>query len=256
MAGQIRFELLSEAEMEMFLQDSESKNTKRQIKFSLNVFREFCVAADVDFDQLSDMDLKALDQLLGQFYASVKSKNGESYSKKSMQALRFGVRKHFSNLRDIDIVKDIEFAKSSRVYKTVLRKLKVEGKANVKHHKSVSEIDMNKIQGSLDLDTPSGLQRKVFIDIMTHFANRGEENLHDMKTDDFILSEQNGRRYFCMVDKATKNHPDDDLNSQGGRMFEIPGNSRCPVETLLKYKSKLNPKLPFFLAKTKKCCES
>ena len=159
------------------------------------------------------------------------------------------------NLRDIDIIKDTNFAKPGRVFKTVLRKLKEEGKANVKHHIPVSEADMNTIQDSLDQDSPCGLQRKVFIDIMTHFANRGEENLHDMKADDFILSEQNGRRYFRMIDKATKNHPDDDLNSQGGRMFEIPGSNRCPVATLLKYKSKLNPKLPYLWQKPKKAAQ-
>ena len=219
---------------------------------SFGIFKDFCGAlGDVDFDQLADIGLKTLDQLLGKFYAGVKSRSGESYRKKSMQALRYGLQKYFLHLRDIDIIKDTNFAKSGRVFKTVLRKLKVEGKASVKHHKTVSETDMNKIQNSLDLDTPRGLQRKVFVDIMTHFANRGEENLHDMKADDFILSEQNGHRYFRIVDKATKNHPDDDSNSQGGRMFEIPGSSRCPVETLLKYKSKLNPKSPFLWQKPK-----
>lgn len=116
--------------------------------------------------------------------------------------MRYGLQPHFLNLRDIDIIKNTNFAKSGRVFKTVVRKLKEEGKAGVKHHKAVSEADMNKIQDSLDQDSQCGLQRKVFMDIMTLFANRGEENLHDMKADDFILSEQNGRRYFCMVDKT------------------------------------------------------
>ena len=102
MAEQVRFDLLSEADLDNFLLDSESKNTKRQLKFSLKVFQDYCDAArDINVDELSDMDLKALDQLLGRFYAGVKSRNGESYSKKSLQALRYGLQRHFLNLRDI-----------------------------------------------------------------------------------------------------------------------------------------------------------
>ena len=153
-----------------------------------------------------------------------------------MKALRYGLHKHFLNLRDVDIVKDKEFTKSGRIFKTVINQLKQKGKANVKHHRPVSKNDMNTIQNSLDVDTPRGLQQKIFIDVMVYFANRGQENLYDMKPEDFILGEKDGRRCFCLVDKSTKNHQDDDTSSQGGLMFESPGNSKCPVASLLKYK--------------------
>ena len=168
-----------------------------------------------------------------------------------MQALRYGLQKHFLNLRDVNIEKDKEFSKSGKIFKTVINQLKQKGKANVKHHKPVSENDMKLIQNSFDLDDPQGLQRKVFIDIIVYFANRGQENLHDMKPDDFILSEKDGRRCIYFVDKSTKNHQDDDMSSQGGLMFELPVNARCPVASLLKYKSKLNAKCPHFWQRPK-----
>ena len=93
-ANGIRFELLNDTELGHLLQESESENTKRQLKFSLRIFQEFCAAlGDVEFDQLADIDLKSLDELLGKFYAGAKSQSGESYSKKSMQALRYGLQK-------------------------------------------------------------------------------------------------------------------------------------------------------------------
>ena len=56
------------------------------------------------------------------------------------------------------------------------------GKAKVKRHPPVSSPDMQRIQQSLDLNMAEGLQRKVFIDVMVYFANRGRENLREMET--------------------------------------------------------------------------
>ena len=72
-ANGIIFELLNDTELGYLLQESERENTKRQLKFSLRIFQEFCAAlGDVEFDQLADIDLKSLlwhcmDQLLGKF---------------------------------------------------------------------------------------------------------------------------------------------------------------------------------------------
>ena len=70
-ATDVRFELFNEAEMDTFLLESESKNTKRQLKFSLKVFQDYCDAGSILFNELSDVDLKALDQVLGRLYFRV-----------------------------------------------------------------------------------------------------------------------------------------------------------------------------------------
>ncbi len=103
---------------------------------------------------------------------------------------------------------------------------------------------MMQIQASLDISTARGLQQKVFIDVMLYFANRGMENLREMRPEDFVLYNdhaENGREFYRLRDMSTKNHPDDDQESQGGRMYSIPGNDRCPVQALKKYIQKLNP---------------
>ena len=101
---------------------------------------------------------------------------------------------------------------------------------------------MQCIQQSLDLNTAEGLQRKVFINVMVYFANRRRENLRDMEPDDYELhTEENGCRYYSVRGNLTNNHSDDDEQSQAGLMYEIPGHRRCPVTTMLKFKSKLNP---------------
>nr|XP_054749386.1 uncharacterized protein LOC129254873 [Lytechinus pictus] len=232
--------------------DSKNDNTQRQLKFSFKVFQEFCLAGDHAIGELSDIDLKILDELLGKFYAGVKRQSGGSYSNKSMQALRYGLHKYFHDLRGIDIIRGSQFLNSRQVYRAVLQKLRKEGKASVMRHKPVSETDMTKILDSVDLNTPRGLQRKVFVDIMTHFVYRGEENLHDMKARHFVLCIQNGHRYLRMVNKATLS----DKSTFQERMYEIRGSSRCPVQTFLKLQSKLNQDLPFLWQKPKKFARS
>ena len=102
---------------------------------------------------------------------------------------------------------------------------------------------MKIIQESLDLSKPKELQQKVFVDCMTYFANRGMENLREMRPGDFVLHEEKGHEFFTLRDMGTKNHQADEEESQGGQMHEIPG-ERCPVKNLKKYIAKLNP-----------CCE-
>ena len=76
---------------------------------------------------------------------------------------------------------------SNKVFKAVLEKLKKEGKDVMKHKISMCEDDMTKILYSLDLNSPKVLQNKIFTDIMLYFANRGRENLRNIKITDFVV---------------------------------------------------------------------
>ena len=94
----------------------------------MKVFGDFCAAVDIDQERLADVDLQTLDGLLSKFYAGVKKRQGEDYSKISMQALRYGLQKHFLNLRDVDIVKDKEFSKSGKNIQKCHKPAQTEGK--------------------------------------------------------------------------------------------------------------------------------
>ena len=79
---------------------------------------------------------------------------------------------------------------------------------------------------------------------MIHFANRGHENLCDMKAENFVVqtNEQN-LHYITHRDMLTKSRREDDDEEWSGFMYEIPGSMRCPVTTFLAYQSVLNPSL-------------
>ena len=121
-----------------------------------------------------------------------------------MQALKYGIQKHFQASRRINTVEDAAFAKSGRVFKSVVAQLQSDRKANVKHHTPVSVADIRFMQNSLDLETPKGLRQKAFINIMTYFANRGMENLPVMTPNDFVLKDLVCCQYLSIIDKLTK----------------------------------------------------
>ena len=102
------------------------------------------------------------------------------------------------------------------------------------------------------MNTPLGLQNKVFVDVMIYFCNRGRKNLRSMKPSDSTISrDAEGIKYVTRRDQLTKNNREDDDGSTNGFMYEIPGYDRCPVASLEKYISKLNPACEVFWQKPK-----
>jgi hypothetical protein len=249
--AQPRFQLIDDDGLTQFIDSADSENTKKQIKYSVSVFNDFCKQADAT--NYDDIDVTALDVLLSKFYAGARNKKGQLYSKKSMQSIRFGLQRHFFTKRGMDIIKGKEFTVSNKVFKALLVKLKSEGKSSVKRHPTVNKEDMDLIQASLDISTARGLLQKVFIDVMVYFANRGMENLRAMKPVDFVLNTDtnNNREYFTLRDMGTKNHSTDDEASQGGRMYDVKGSPRCPVATLKKYLDRIHPECPFMWQRPK-----
>ncbi|XP_060758189.1 uncharacterized protein LOC132868911 isoform X3 [Neoarius graeffei] len=243
-----RFNLKDGEDLEDFIESTDSENTKKQIKYGLAIFKEYCSLAEVNYEEL---DNSQLDKLLSRFYAGARSKKGADYCAKTMHSIRFALQRHFLAARRTDI-RSQDFSVSNRTFKATLGKLKSKGKASVQHHPPVSPADMRLIQASLDLSKPKELQQKVFVDCMIYFTNRGREKLRGMRPHDFVLHEENGHEFFTLRVVNPKNHQAEAAEeSQGGQMHEIPGNLRCPVKTLKKYLGKLNPLCDYFWQRPK-----
>ena len=235
------FHLFDVVELLKCNEGSDSKNTKKQIRCGISIFQDFCKEIKAEFD--GDLvDNEALDLLLSRFYAGARNQNGEYYSKKTMQALRFSLQRHFLASRNVDITKEDSFSRSGKTIKAVMKNLKATGEAAVKHHPAVPKDDMTMILQILDSSSVDGLQKKVFLDTMLYFANRGMENLRNMTPGDFVLHEadRNKGEYFTLRDMHTKTHADDNDESQAGQMCSLPGNPLRPVTSLKMYLSKRN----------------
>ena len=178
-----------------------------------------------------------------------------------MITLRYGLQRHFNKF-GFDIVNDSKFKEANDMFHAVLVKLKKEGKGSVDHKDPITKEEFLKINSSTatDVNTPRGLQNKVFMDIMMHLCNRGRENLRNFSKKDFVVvtDSTNEKYVYLASDKLTKNHRGeslDDSRSQQGRMYETH-KPDCPVEAFERYVSHLNPVCDDFFQRPKTSVES
>ena len=121
------FQLMDDDSMKDLLEDVDSINTKKQIKYAigrLEMYEKF------SGKKAPVSSAAELDKFLGKFYASLRQQNGELYQKKSMQAIRYGLQKHLSAFGH-DIVEGAEFGESNKYWKAMMIKLKKAGKGSV-----------------------------------------------------------------------------------------------------------------------------
>ena len=232
------FIFATEEDLSMLIDEADSANTKKQILYAVNRMKMF--ASSAGMPPIETMSETQLDSFLAKFYAGLRKEDGSYYMKKSMHGIHYGLRRHFLAVRSIDIPKVDLFVQSNKIFKAV--KLKKEGKWLVEHKNPISKEDMAKIFAVIDITTPQGLQDKVFIDIMMYFANRGRENLRDMKITDFVIQKKVGLQYIVHRDTLTKARREKDDEGYSGHMYEIPGSAKCPVSLFVAYKAVLNPK--------------
>lgn len=155
-----------------------------------------------------------------------------------MISIRYGIQKNIDMIREFDVVNDPAFKPAHVIFNAMLVKLKGMVLAAPNHKSPVSEEDLRKMYTYLDVNTPCGLQNKVFLDFMIYFCNRGRENLRELKKSDFKFYGHGPSKYVPLRDHSTKNHKGDsdyDTESQGGRLFVTPSNQLCPVKSLEKY---------------------
>ncbi|KAJ8316276.1 hypothetical protein KUTeg_006290 [Tegillarca granosa] len=117
---------------------------------------------------------------------------------------------------------------SKKVFKAVVGDLKRKGFGAVNHFQPIAPNDLKKLYSpdniALNIDTPYGLQKKVWFDIVFYLCRRGRENLREMTKLTFEVSRHsNGEKYVHqVVDESDKNHrgesiPDDTIGE--ARMY-------------------------------------
>jgi hypothetical protein len=78
---------------------------------------------------------------------------------------------------------------SNDSFKTAMRELKEEGKANTENTPIIEQKDLQKLYNSMFMspETPYGLANKVQFDIRYYFFRRGQENMEKMRKDTFEI---------------------------------------------------------------------
>ena len=250
-----RFASVTDDDIETLVANKDSKNTKKATKSAVAVFEQYLKAKKIccRFETVTPPELN---DILKRFWVEARKQNGEKYTKTSLTSIRFGLWRFIKNCRpEMDIMSSPDFKQSNTVFKAQTVQLKREGKAKVQHKPTISEEDLQKLYSSsaFDMNTAAGLQNKVWFEVMLFFCRRGQENLHELKRDSFAFSmDATGRRYvYQQKDELTKNHREDCEAQEGGLMYEIPGSPICPLLSMEKYISKLNPRNAAFFQRPK-----
>ncbi|CAC5417706.1 unnamed protein product [Mytilus coruscus] len=82
-----RFPIINKEEKENIVDDANSKSTKKQTKYGSGYWKE----KNVDFE---DLDITSLDATLREFYAEVRSTDGNFYSKSTFVGIRASINRH------------------------------------------------------------------------------------------------------------------------------------------------------------------
>ena len=221
-----RFGTLDDDEIDILVDGKDSLATKNAIKQSVKLLRDFLQGKgmSIEFELLSVEDLC---KVLCSFWANARRVDGTSYKKKTLQKVKFGL-KRFMSERGIDIEDPVAFKKSSDVFKAISCDLKRRGYGNVDHKVPIGPKDMETLYNDpivFNLDTPYGLLNKVWFCIMLNFVRRGRENQREMTKGTFaVRADDSGHEYvYQAVGELDKNHRGDDSDATPARMYAIAG---------------------------------
>ena len=193
-----RFAIIDEKQIQNILDDKSSKNTKKATEVSFNILCTYLKTSKIDFN-FTNINKIELNDVLRKLYVEVRKQDGDYYRKASLVALRFGIQRRIKELDiSINIIEDQEFFAASEVFKAQCVFLKTQGLVKSTHKPPFIKEDMQKLYQSnvFDINTPKGVQRKVFFEVLLYFCWRGQENLRELKKECFVIKKDpNGREY-------------------------------------------------------------
>ncbi|XP_062603853.1 uncharacterized protein LOC134265645 [Saccostrea cucullata] len=244
-----RFPNLTETDLTNIEENKDSLGTIKQTKWAVSLFREWLSENGQD-EKFENLSATSLDETLRRFYASLRTAQGDLYSKSTFVGIRASINRHLRAppyCQKISLLDSNDFVKSNNMFKSMLKKIKKDGFDKTKHYEAISEADLQKLRSTdiLSCRDPKSLQRKVWFDITLSFARRGRENIRDLKCSAFIFkTDDAGKEYVQMAyNEATKNHPGDRIKDNDHetqpRMYAT-SSSQCPVTSLRLYLDKRN----------------
>ena len=240
-----RFANVSQEQGDEIIAEKDSKKTQKQTKYAMNAFNCWLAARQHVIDEKT-IPVGELDGLLYQFYLELRKQDGSMYAKNGIRGIRHGVQRHFKKTRNIDIINDSEFTRSSTSYTAQCVVMKKSGLAKVNHKEPLTLVDVKKLysSGVFDIDNPASLQRKVFFELELYFCRRAMENLRTLTKRSFaVKTDEYGTEYVELdIEEFEKNHGAFDDDYEGGVMM-AKNRTTCPVASFKKYLSKLNPSI-------------
>lgn len=183
MDNSTRFTSLEDNEINLLINEKDSKETKRVVSKSIKIFKDYLKYLKVD-DTFENLSADDLDSKLRLFYANARQKSGDFYKLSTIHSLKYGLTKYIKAKMNFDISKDSQFKASNEAFKAVCVNLKKIGFGETTHKIAISKSDMKTMMESKNFssENPESLQNKIFFYIMYFFCRRGRKNLGEWKS--------------------------------------------------------------------------
>ena len=216
-------------EKQKLLEGKDKVTTQRATKGYMEQFRNYLSVKNLP--KVEDLDPADLNDILSDFYSSVKPQKKEEYSVQSLKCLRAGLNRYFRKEKGIDITADSQFVKANEMFEAVKVDSKKKGRGVRVSYPPITNIDLERIaeyfcHDHVTVPDARRLQQNMIFYIIYFFCRRGRENLYNMTRDTFkLVVEPDGVEYFIQnIDEMDKNHGADDKDKTNeGKMYATYG---------------------------------
>lgn len=232
-----RFPVVNDDERYALMDNESTRGTRKQTRWGVSTFREWLKERKFE-PAFEDLPINILDERLEKFYAELRTGDGNLYATNSFRGIRASINRHLRSEpfnRPLSLFTDPAFHKSNKVFKAMMRKITTE---SVKKERPppISAQDMHKLMTSnvLSINTPKGLQNKVWLDLTLNFTYKNCPKQRDYRTQMFqFRTDEDGVEYVEINDPSKLPH---DISPKMYATRDI----YCPVASLMKYLTKRN----------------
>ena len=191
--------------------------------------------------EIERLEPSRLDEILQQFYAEVKRKDGTEYEPSSLANMQAALDRRLREAGYMySLLTSRHFLNSRNVLEGKARLLREQGKGK-RPQKSCSLSNHEREQlwqsGQFGYHSPMSLINTLRWLLTPHFGLRGRQEHHSMKIEDFTFKKHNGFTYVTFSEGITKTRQSglrEKYRVQIPKMFETR-NDRCPVKIFRTY---------------------
>ena len=248
---------------EDYLEKSKPENTKRSIKTALNAFKSVLAELHPEEDRaIKEFPNETLATYLEEFFMAVVKEDGTTYNASTLGTYYNGLARYFVDEKKLDIKKEPEFLRISKVLSRRQEESVREGKLpgqNASRPIPKEILAEVAAQGNIGVDNPKALSARVVQCFEVGFGIRCGAEMYEIMNSDIKVGpmKQNGIPEFIELgERITKTRRGQ--RGQGARQFipKIDSDDNnpdgCMLRPYLKMQAKktpamLGPDIPFFL---------
>ena len=176
--------------VEEFLAENENKGTKKKTLSDMKLLKTFFFSVNETRDA-EFIPPNELNNLLCQFLLAVTKKDGSEYEPTSLRGIVSSLERYLKQKQSrVEIMKDIEFAKSREVLRMKMKHLKKLGLGNKpKTATMLTDTHLEKMYGSGTLGdkSPRALSHSMWLTVTSHFGLRTGKEVHSLQWGDVTL---------------------------------------------------------------------